>query len=95
MVMRVAKVIGTVTLSVAHESLRGGSYRIVVPQSLNNLRGTDTAGAEELVAYDEFGSGMQSYIALSEGGEAAQPFKPNYKPVDAYCAAILDQIVID
>lgn len=93
--MRIAKVIGTVTLSAAHESLRGGSYRIVVPQSLGNLRGTDATVAEELVAYDEYGSGMQSFVALSESGEAAQPFKPNYKPVDAYCAAILDQIVID
>jgi ethanolamine utilization protein EutN len=93
--MRVAKVIGTVTLSTAHESLRGGSYRIVVPQSLSNLRGGDGTEAEELIAYDEYGSGMQSFIALSEGGEAAQPFKPNYKPVDAYCAAILDQIVVD
>lgn len=93
--MRIAKVIGTVTLSTAHESLRGGSYRIAVPQSLENLRGTDATDAEELIVYDEYGSGMQSFIALSEGGEAAQPFKPNYKPVDAYCAAILDQIVIE
>ena len=68
---------------------------MVVPQSLNNLLETDLTVAEELVAYDELGSGMQSFVALSEGGEAAQPFKPNYKPVDAYCAAILDQIVID
>jgi microcompartment protein CcmK/EutM len=93
--MRIAKVIGTVSLSTVHESMRGGSYRIVVPQSLENLRGTDTTDGEELIAYDELGSGMQSFIALSEGGEAAQPFKPNYKPVDAYCAAILDQIVIE
>lgn len=93
--MRVAKVIGTVSLSTVHESMRGASYRIVVPQSLENLRGTDTTEAEELIAYDELGSGMQSFVALSESGEAAQPFKPNNKPVDAYCAAILDQIVID
>lgn len=93
--MRIAKVIGTVSLSTVHESMRGGSYRIVVPQSLENLRGNDMTDAEELIAYDELGSGMQSFVALSEGGEAAQPFKPNYKPVDAYCAAILDQIVIE
>ena len=93
--MRIAKVIGTVSLSTAHESMRGGSYRIVVPQSLENLRGNDLTDVEELIAYDELGSGMQSFVALSEGGEAAQPFKPNYRPVDAYCAAILDQIVIE
>jgi hypothetical protein len=31
-------------------------------------------------------------VALSEGGEAAQPFRPELKPVDAYNAAILDEL---
>jgi hypothetical protein len=31
-------------------------------------------------------------IAISEGAEAAQPFRPELKPVDAYCAAILDSV---
>ena len=44
--------------------------------------------------YDELGTGLGSYIALSEGGEAAQPFRPELKPVDAYNAAIIDQIDI-
>ncbi|NCX98908.1 MAG: carbon dioxide concentrating mechanism protein CcmL, partial [Planctomycetia bacterium] len=31
-------------------------------------------------------------VAFSEGGEAAQPFRPADKPVDAYVAALLDRI---
>jgi microcompartment protein CcmK/EutM len=90
--VRIGKVIGTVTLNRWHESMRGASYRIVVPMSLDNLRGESQPNAEELVVYDEFGAGPGSLIAMSEGGEAAQPFRPVIKPVDAYCAAILDSI---
>lgn len=90
--MRIGKVIGTVTLNRWHESMRGASYRIVVPMSLDNLRSETQPDAEEFVVYDELGAGAGSLIAISEGGEAAQPFRPDIKPVDAYCAAILDQI---
>jgi len=48
--------------------------------------------AEEIVVYDELGAGLGSRIAISEGAEAAQPFRPEFKPVDAYNAAILDNI---
>ncbi len=37
---------------------------------------------------------MGSKVGFSEGGEAAAPFDPEKKPVDAYCACILDQIAI-
>ena len=36
--------------------------------------------------------GWASRIGFSEGGEAAAPFHPEKKPVDAYCACILDQL---
>jgi ethanolamine utilization protein EutN len=85
-------VIGTVTLNRWHESLRGGRYRIAVPLSLANLRGKSPAEAEGIVVYDELGAGDGSLIAISEGAEAAQPFRPELKPVDAYCAAILDSV---
>jgi ethanolamine utilization protein EutN len=75
-----------------HESMRGASYRIVVAMSLDNLRGESPPNAEGFVVYDELGAGPGSLIAVSEGGEAAQPFRPDIKPVDAYCAAILDSI---
>ena len=39
------------------------------------------------------GAGSGSRIGFSEGAEAAAPFHPKKKPVDAYCACILDQIM--
>lgn len=90
--MRIGKVIGSVTLSGQHPTFLGASLRVVVPQSRENLNGTSDKQAEELIVYDELGAGPGSLIAISEGGEAAQPFRPNFKPVDAYNAAILDQI---
>jgi microcompartment protein CcmK/EutM len=90
--MRIGKVIGTVTLSRSHASMQGARYRLAVPLSLTNLRGDSSDEAEELVVYDELGAGIGSLIAISEGAEAAQPFRPDLKPVDAYNAAILDRI---
>lgn len=92
--MRIGEVIGTVTLSRSHPSMASASFRLAVPLTLDNLRGTSADRAEAFVVYDEFGAGMGSRIAISEGGEAAQPFRPNDKPVDAYNAAILDTITI-
>ncbi|MBI3468818.1 MAG: EutN/CcmL family microcompartment protein [Planctomycetes bacterium] len=92
--MRIGEVIGTVTLSLAHPAVSGGRYRLAVPLSWANLAGEEEPRAEALVVYDELGAGMGSRIAISEGGEAAQPFYPEDKPIDAYNAAILDQIEI-
>lgn len=89
--MRIAKVIGTVTLSRWHPSLDGSCYRLAIPLSHDELSSGEPAG-EELVVYDSLGAGIGSLIAISEGGEAAQPFLPESKPIDAYNAAILDSI---
>ncbi len=90
--MRIGTVIGTVTLCRSHPSLRAASYRLAVPLSLANLRDNFDELAEEFVVYDELGAGLGSQIAISEGAEAAQPFRPELKPIDAYNAAILDNI---
>ena len=92
--MRIGKVIGTVTLSRWHPTMQGARYLLVVPQSLANLTGDSSVQAEEFAVYDDCGAGHGSYIAISEGGEAAQPFRPEVKPVDAYNAAILDELHI-
>jgi ethanolamine utilization protein EutN len=42
--------------------------------------------------YDERNSGDGSLIGVSEGAEAAAPFAPEVKPIDAYNSAILDTI---
>ena len=91
--MRIAEVIGTVTLSRAHPSLVGARWLIGVPFSLEALRKGAPDG-EDLVIYDNLGAGTGSHIGFSESGEAAAPFYPEKKPVDAYCACILDHIAV-
>ncbi len=93
--MRIGEVIGTVTLSRAHPSFASASLRLAIPLTLAELEGQTAPMGEALVVYDELGAGIGSRIAISEGGEAAQPFHPELKPVDAYNAAILDNIHLD
>jgi ethanolamine utilization protein EutN len=92
--MRIGEVIGTVTLNRSHPSLTGGRFKLVVPLSLADLSGQGGQPAEELTLYDELGAGVGCRVAFSEGREAAQPFHPDVKPIDAYCAAILDTVNI-
>lgn len=90
--MRIGEVIGTVTLNRAHPTLARATWKLVVPLSLANLTDESAPRAEAIVVYDEWGAGVGSRIAISEGREAAQPFDPEGKPIDAYNAAILDHI---
>jgi microcompartment protein CcmK/EutM len=92
--MRIADVIGTVTLSRGHPSLAGARFVIGVPLSLAALRQRLPADGEDVVIFDNLGAGHGSRIGFSEGGEAAAPFYPEQKPVDAFCACILDQLNI-
>lgn len=92
--MRIGKVIGTVTLNRSHPSVAGACLRLAIPLTLAELEDKKEPAGEELVVYDELGAGHGNLIAISEGGEAAQPFYPDMKPVDAYNAAILDSINI-
>ena len=77
-----------------YSTFQGASLKVVVPQSLANLKGDSKAEADSIVVWDQWGAGVGDHIAMSEGGEAAQPFFPERKPVDAYNSAILDQISI-
>ena len=92
--MRIADVIGNLTLSKCHESLIGATWLIAVPLSQRGLRGQTEGRGEPFVVYDEFGAGHGARIAVSESAEASAPFYPDQKPIDAYNAAILDQVVI-
>jgi ethanolamine utilization protein EutN len=91
--MRIAEVIGTVTLSRAHPSLERSRWVIGVPYSLKALK-EGVPDGEDVVIYDNLGAGSGSRVGFSEGGEAAAAFYPEKKPVDAYCACILDRVVI-
>lgn len=93
--MRIGEVIGNVTLNRAHASLSGATFKLAIPLSLDELAGEARPQGDAIVVYDELGAGLGSRIALSEGAEAAQPFFPDVKPVDAYNAAILDDVQLN
>ena len=90
--MRIAKVIGTVTLSRWHPSLGGSRWIIGVPYSLKALRDGKEPDGEDLVIFDNLGAGFGHQVGISEGAEAAAPFHPEKKPLDAFCACIIDQL---
>jgi ethanolamine utilization protein EutN len=91
--MRIAEVIGNVTLSRVNPTLAGFRWVIGVPFSLQALKEGRPDG-EDLVIFDNLGAGVGDRIGFSEGGEAAAPFHPEKRAVDAYCACILDQIAV-
>jgi ethanolamine utilization protein EutN len=90
--MRIAEVIGRVTLSRFHPSLRGGRFLLACPMPLDALTRGASARAEELVVYDNLGAGHGALIGVSEGREAANPFGKDKTPVDAFCACLIDQL---
>ena len=90
--MRIGEVIGNVTLSRWHPSLSGAAFRLAIPLTLDELARDAHGAGEPIVVYDDLGAGNGCRIAISEGGEAAQPFRPHDKPIDAYNAAILDTL---
>jgi ethanolamine utilization protein EutN len=95
--MRVCEVIGSVTLSRFHPSIGGARLLLAVPLGLQQLRANSPSQlpAEPLVVWDELGAGVGNRVGVSEGREAAMPFHPDRKPIDAYCACILDCVSVD
>lgn len=92
--MRIAYVIGRLTLNKCHPALAGAKWLVATPLSLEGLAGKAAGRGEPLVVYDEFGAAEGMRIAVSEGSEAAAPFEPELKPIDAYNAAILDTLEV-
>lgn len=93
--MRVMESIGTVTLSRCHPSLRSAVWKLAVPLTHAGLLGDASGRTEPVVICDELGAGTGSVLAVSESAEAAAPFHPDTKPIDAYNAAILNELNID
>ncbi len=88
--MRLGSVIGRVTLSVRHPAFHGERLLLTLPWTAATCRG-EAQTSFSIVVYDELGAGPGQTIAISEGREAACPF-PQPTPVDAYCAALVDEI---
>lgn len=93
--MRIAEVVGNVTLNRCHPSFEGANLKLVIPLTLEDVARGEAGGSEPLVAWDELNAGLGARIALSEGPEAANPFRPERKPVGAYVAAILDNLNVE
>lgn len=89
--MRMGTVIGRVTLSAHSPQFRGGRFLLTLPWTAGTFRG-EKAFAPAIVVYDDLGANVGQEIAISEGREAACPF-PVPTPVDAYCAALVDEHV--
>ena len=93
--MRIAEVIGRVTLSRGHPSLRHARYVIGLPMTFEAITEGSSERGESLVIYDNLGAGPGAIIGVSEGREAANPFHPEKVPVDAYCACLLDYLNVE
>jgi microcompartment protein CcmK/EutM len=94
--MRIGKVIGRISLNQTYDTLVGGRFMIVAVQDRFALAGEARKTAETLVVYDHLGSREGDLIAFSESREACMPFYPEKRvPIDAYNAAILDEIKIE
>ena len=87
--MRMGTVIGRVTLSVRNPRFKGERLLLTLPWTKATFENGETF-APGIVVYDELGANIGQQIAISEGREAACPF-PNPTPVDAYCAALVDE----
>jgi microcompartment protein CcmK/EutM len=90
--LRIAEVIGRVTLSRSNPQLKGGRLLIALPMTLAALTEGHSARGEDVVVYDILGAGTGSLIGFSEGREAANPFGRVKTPVDAYCACLIDEL---
>ncbi|MFG0289878.1 MAG: EutN/CcmL family microcompartment protein [Rhodopirellula sp. JB044] len=93
--MKIARVVGTATLSRMHPSLHAARMRCVeVVERIEDLNKKVPAN-DLIVAWDLCGAGEGDVVALAEGPEAAAPFKPDVKPIDASIVAILDHVEVD
>jgi len=93
--MKIARVLGTVTLSRMHPGMHASTLRCVeVVERIEDLA-TPVPGGDLIVAWDLCGCGEGDLVALAEGPESAAPFQPDVKPIDASIVAILDHLDID
>jgi microcompartment protein CcmK/EutM len=94
--MRVAQVIGRVTLSVQDPSFKAGRWLMVNPldagQFNDACRQAPALSAQSsLVVYDNMGAGDGDIVGIVEGAEATAPF--DYPiPIDGITVAIFDSL---
>ncbi len=94
--MRIAQVIGRVTLSLQDPSFKGGRWLIANPldacQFNDACRSAPALSAQpSLIAYDNLGAGTGDIVGIVEGAEATAPFDFPI-PIDAITVAIFDSL---
>ena len=94
--MRVAQVIGRVTLSVQDPSFKGGRWIICNPvdtEHFNDACKTPPPLSSQfsMVAYDGLGAGEGDIVGIVEGAEATAPFDYDI-PIDAITVAVFDTL---
>ena len=94
--MRIAQVIGRVTLSVQDPSYKGGRWLVCNPLDaahFNTACDTPPPLSDQfsLVAYDDLGAGEGDIVGIVEGAEATAPFDFDI-PIDAITVAVFDSL---
>ncbi len=94
--MRVAQVIGRVTLNVQDPSFKGGRWLMVNPLDAGQFNAAcqtapSISAQSSLVAYDNLGAGDGDIVGIVEGAEATAPFDFPI-PIDAITVAIFDSL---
>lgn len=94
--MRVAHVIGRVTLNVQDPGFKGGRWLLCNPVAAADLNKAcqqppPISAESTLVAYDDLGAGRGDIVGIVEGAEATAPFAHDM-PIDAITVAIFDSL---
>jgi microcompartment protein CcmK/EutM len=94
--MRVAQVIGRVTLSLQDPSFKGGRWLVLNPLDAEQFNGAcqkapALSTQASLVAYDNIGAGDGDIVGIVEGAEATAPFDFPI-PIDAITVAIFNSL---
>ena len=88
--MQLAKVIGTVVMTLKDERLVGVTLLLVQP-----LTAERQPAGRPLVAVDAVGAGVGEEVFFVRGKEASFPFYPIEPPVDAGIVGIVDHWTIE
>jgi carbon dioxide concentrating mechanism protein CcmL len=94
--MRVAQVIGRVTLNVQDPAFTGGRWLMCNPVAAKDFntaceKSPPLSGESTLVSYDNLGAGEGDIVGIVEGAEATAPFDHDI-PIDAITVAIFDSL---
>ena len=94
--MRVAQVIGRVTLNMQDPSFKGGRWLMCNPLDTEHFNSAfkkqpPLSQQSSLVAYDNIGAGEGDIVGIVEGAEATAPFDYDI-PIDAITVAIFDSL---